>query len=338
MTAAASLETRLPRQIRERLERGKQIMAEFNATNGNEPPIAAEVPPQGEAEPPTPPQAEPSAEPPNPNPNPSESDLQPYRDPALATDPRANDPSYWRHRVSVLQGKLAEERRLADAREAALREKVATLESEVRTLKASATQTAPVDLTTFLRPEQIEAVGEDQAAAIVQAAVQAASKRVDDSLAQQQAEAQARHAAEAERSQQARQRQFFDELDEAAPNWREINARQDWLTWLGQMDPRTGQLRQAALSTAEARGDAKAVAEVVNTFISTLTPRQPPAVTPPAGPGAPPASAPRGPQDKSQIPPTQEEIADYYKRLAINRGRGVSEAERAEFEKRLQLL
>lgn len=310
-------------------------MAEFNAPTGETPPIAAEVP---STDAPTPTPETPPADDQTPNPNPSTDDLQPYRDPALATDPRANDPSYWRHRVSVLQGKLAEERRLSDGREATLRERVSTLESEVRTLKASAAQAVPVDLTAFLRPEQIEAVGEDQAAAIVQAAVQAASKRVDDSLAQHQAETQARSAADAERSQQARLRQFFDELDEVAPNWREINARQDWLAWLGQIDPRTGEVRQAALSTAEARGDAKAVAAVVNAFAATLTARPAPPVAPQAGPGAPPANAPRGPQDKSQIPPTQEEIADYYKRLAINRGRGVSDTERAEFEKRLQLL
>jgi hypothetical protein len=43
-------------------------------------------------------------------------------------------------------------------------------------------------------------------------------------------------------------------------------------------------------------------------------------------------------RDQSLIPPTDAEVREFYKRLSIKGGRGVTEAERVAFEKRLALL
>lgn len=331
MTAAASLEKPLPRQIRERIER-TQALLEAQETHQGTPPI--ETPPQGDE---TNPEVVPADTAPPQELQPQD-DLQPYRDPALATDPRANDPSYWRHRVSVLQGKLAEERRLSDAREAALKGKVSELEGQIRALKSSAPSANP-DLATVFSPEQIEAIGEDQAAAILTATVKAAQQRVEAALSEQRAADEAARASAQELAQQHRQRAFIDELDEAAPNWREIDKRQDWLNWLGQIDPRTGQTRQAALDVAKGNADARSIAALVNTFVATLQqPRTPPVTAPTAGPGPTPSGMPSNSRDLSQTPPTKAEIDEFFKRASVNGGRGVTPQERAAFEARLKLL
>jgi len=328
MTTAASLEKPLPRQIRDRVQRGQEILDALDAPPNGEQTIDTPPPSDDVTTPPTPP-AETTTTPPD-------GDLQPYRDPKLATDPRANDPNYWRHRFSVLQGKLEEERRNADSRDAAHREKIADLEAQIRALKAGSAP-AP-DLKTLLRPEQIEALGEDQATTLVQTAVAAAQSHVDQVLAAQRAEEEARRASEQETAQQRQQRAFIDALDEAAPNWREIDARQDWRDWLGQIDPRTGNTRQSALDIAKSHADARAIAATVNTFVQTLAPRAQPPVAPPAGPGVPATPTPPAARDLSQVPPTPAEIQEHYRLCSINRGRNYPEEKRLAFEKRLQLL
>lgn len=330
MTAAASLEMKLPRQIRERVERGQKIMAELNAPQEGEV-IEGQTPPEGEVvEAANPPAASADTTPAPPADLP---DLQPFHDPG--DDERFKDPNYWQRRVSVLQGFMRRDRAEFDTREAALRKKVSDLEGEIRAMKAGAP--APIELATILKPEQIEALGEEQATTLVTAAVTAARQHVDAALSQQKADAEARRAEDEQASHQRRVRAFFDALDEAAPGWREIDQRADWRAWLGETDA-NGMQRQAAIDDAKQNLDAVALAKIVHAFVQSRTARPQPPVAPPRNAGTPPAPVPGNTRDLSQIPPTKAETDAFYKRASVNGGRGVSDAERAAFEARLRLL
>lgn len=336
MTAAVSLkETRLPRQVVEARARADRLATEQQTAS--EPPltIAPETPPQPGQAPETNPPPAPPAEEPQTTTEPKQ-ELRPFHDPALLTDPRADDPAYWRQRLSVLQGRMRDERREFEGREAALRTKVADLEAQIRTLKAAG-QPTPVDLPSMFTPEQLEALGQEQAAAIASASVKAAQRQVEAKLAEQREAAEAQRQHELEQAQARRGRDFLDQLDELVPDWRTINARQDWLDWLAEIDPTTGQTRQTPLTALERAGDAQGVAAVFGAFRQKLAQRPAPPVTAPRSAGTPQAT-PSAAVDRSQLAPTPEEIKDYYKRLSVNRGKGVSEAERVEFEKRLKLV
>lgn len=337
MTAVSLDNTRLPRQIRERLERGAAIIAESQrASDGStEQPIEAAQPqPGAAAATPTPAPAVAATTNPNDSTAAEQPDLKPFRDPALATDPRAEDPVYWRQRLSVMQGKLNEERREHEGREAALKTKISELESQIRDLKASA-PAAPVDLKAMFSPEQIEALGEDQAAAIATAAVKAARQHVDQALTEQQTTAQQRQEQIAEETRQRRWREFIDQLEEVVPDWKTIDARTDWREWLGGIDERTAQVRQELLNAALHSYNVAATAAVFGAFLKTLSPRAQPPVTTPSDAGKPAAPPQPSAGDRSQMAPTEAEMKDYYKRASLGK---VSDAERVEFEKRLALL
>jgi len=339
MTAAASLDnTRLPRQIRERMERINAMTAEPQNDGSATPPIAAEAPQPG-ADPTATPQATaPLADQPNPNEASTapQGDLRPFHDPALATDPRAQDPTYWRQRLSVMQGKLHEERRAAEARESALRSKITELEDQIRSLKAGSP--APVDVKSILTPEQLEALGEEHATAVVTAAVKAARTHVDTALEEQRAIAETRRAQETEQAQARRKREFLDQLEEVVPDWQTIDARTDWRKWLGEADPTTGRERQVALNMGIEAADVAGVAAIFRAFLRTLEVRPTPPTTAPSDAGRPAPAQASQVRDQSLIPPTDAEVREFYKRLSIKGGRGVTEAERVAFEKRLALL
>lgn len=336
MPATAAIpDTKLPRQVIERMQR---IEAMKGAVNGEPTPIAADVdPPPGDEPPANPPPAQPANEP-NPN-EPPALDLRPFHDPALEHDPRANDPMYWRKRLSVDTGmwkaRVQRERAESDAREAELRAKVTTLEAQVKQLQ-QASKPAAVDLSNLFSSEQLEALGEDQANAIAAATFKVAQQQVSAALAEQRTAEETRHAQASQQNAERRKRQFFDDLDELVPDWVAINSRQDWLQWLTEIDSRTGQPRQTALTASEGNMDAQGVAAIFGAFKASLAPRPAPPVAAPRAAGAP-AAAVASTSDPSG-PPSDEEIKAHYKRCSVNGGKGYPEAERIAFEKRLALL
>lgn len=329
--------TRLPRQIRSQMQRIAQIEAESQPAGTPTPAIAAtpEPPPADPAAATPPPPAVPTP------PSPDDSlqpqvELRPFNDPALATDPRAANPEYWRHRLSVMQGKLREARTIAQAREAELQSKIDSLEAELKTAKAGSQPAPKVDLSTMFTPEQIEALGEEQATALATATITAARVQVDATLAQERTTQQTQRERDTERDRHHRQQAFYDALSEVVPNWQQIDTRTDWRQWLGQIDPMTGHERQAALTAGIHAGDANAVAAIFGSFLQSVAPRPQPPVAPPPSAGIPPAppSSAAG-RSALQGAPSEAEIREFYKQAALGR---ISNEARVAFEQRLALL
>lgn len=329
-TAAPFNHKPVPRQVQERFNRANALLESQNAKDAppEETPNAAAQP--GRDAPSETQQAPAEDTPQNPA---AGRELAPFRDPALADDPRANDPLYWRNRFSVLQGRMQQERRLAEQREATLREQIEAAQRELKALKTG--QEPAVDVKALFTSEQLEALGEEHAAAIAAASVKAANKQVNTALEEQRAHAESLRAQEAEKAQARMQRDFYDALEERIPNFREIDARQDWREWLAESDPLTGTVRQDLLMNAANAGDAERTAQIFRAFSQTKSPRPTPQMAPASDAGKAAAAPAASGRDASLTKPTSAEMNDFYKRAALNK---VSEAERVEFEKRLALL
>ena len=65
-------------------------------------------------------------------------------------------------------------------------------------------------------------------------------------------------------------RSFFQELERAVPDYRDINADDRWLAWLGEQDSMFGFTRQAALDDAQAKGDVARLAGFFSAFKNSL--------------------------------------------------------------------
>lgn len=135
---------------------------------------------------------------------------------------------------------------------------------------------------------------------------------------------------------------YEQRLTEAVPNWREVNATQEWLAWLAEFDPVLGSTRQAAVSDAYEKFDAPRTVAFLEAYARTVAARD--------------ASRPRTPQEElaSQVQPrstsapaptvpnadprsakvwTQTEIADFYRACIQGKFKAApAEKERIEAE------
>jgi hypothetical protein len=262
-------------------------------------------------------------------------DPNPPANPAPPADPRENDIDYWRHLAKSTAGRLkvAGEERRAEADE--FRRQITELQGQVRSLQATPSASAEVDLTGLLTPEQIDLLGEDEAKAVARAAMSAAQRVAKEAI---DAEIQPlKDAAKANKEQESKDRQaaFVDELTALVPTWREVNADAGFLEWLGANDEE----KQGRLDKFAGQLNAIKVAGLFKEFLKTKERPVPPVA--PNGTGAT-GGADAQPQQPAGAggPPTKAEIDDFYKRSATRR-RGqpgyVTDEERTKFEARLRL-
>lgn len=297
-------ETPLPRAVRERAERAQQLLDEAKKPQGDAP-----AEPVSQTAPEAPPVEQP-------------------------TDPRENDPAYWRQRFSVVSGILKREREDRKAENDRHFQEMQTLSQRVAQLEAAKPVPADVDLTAFFTQEQIEEFGEEQCKAMARAATAAArtelQTHIDAAVKPLHEEAQRTK----ERSLQERKAEFEERLAEAVPNYQQIDTDPRWLEWLAEVDASTGLERQELLTRHVQRFDAQRAAGMFKAFLGDAgaAPASAPPPVAPAASAAPAVDAP--PVASTKGYPSQAEIRDYYKRAALGK---VSDAEVKEFEARLRL-
>lgn len=314
----ATNDTPLPRAIRRQMaalaDRAPKTEPETSTVDPNAPPAQ----PSAQATPP----ADPSTVQP---PAPSAAPLQP------PTDPRHSDPAYWKQRFSVTAGVLERERAERVTAENAYQQRIAELQAQVASLQvgASAPQVDPKQL---LTQEQIDALGEEEANAVVAAAAKAAeqaAQRVLDGHIKPLQERAAQDQAQADRG---RKQTFTDRLSELVPDWSTIDAEEGWLNWLAAEDETTGMPRQQILNTHVGRYDAAKAAKMFQAYKDLMTPPIPPVA--PHGSGATSAGEILQPDALASRPLSSQEIKDFFKRSALGK---VTNEERVAFEKRRQL-
>lgn len=255
-----------------------------------------------------------------------------------APDSRHSDPNYWRQRFESFQGRFRVREDEHKATVAALRQRIAELEEQVR-LSASPSTPTEVNLSEFFTPEQIKELGEDDAKTIAQAALKAALKTAQDAVNAELEPLRAQRKADAEEAGKQRMREFEEKLEERIPNYREIDKEPGWIAWLTELNEDDEQ-RQAVLDRHCAALNALAVAKMFEAYLKTKQRPAPPVA--PAGTGAAPSGDPPAASltVAGQGYPTKVEIKDFYTRSAIKKPGQfgyVTDKERAEFEARLKL-
>ncbi len=309
-------ETRLPRAV---VRRSAAIAARYAAPEAN---------PNPEADPAAP-AIEPAAAPATPDAPQAQAPVEP-------TDPRVNDPAYWRQRFNSTAGVLAKERTDRVSAEARLKQQVAELQDANRVLEASKpVPEAVIDLSEFFSPAEIEQYGEEQCKVMVRASMRAAAKTAKP------AEVRPAPAAEPPPAQTHQTNPavatFVQQLTELVPEYREWDVDPRWLAWLA--EDTNGVQRQALLNVHIGNRDAKKVAKMFNDWDRSVAVPAPP-ISPGGTGAAPSGEAVRENHAEGLTYPTQAETRDFYKRAAVVR-KGqpgyVTDEDRVKFEARLAL-
>lgn len=115
---------------------------------------------------------------------------------------------------------------------------------------------------------------------------------------------------------------FFSRLDEAIPEWEQLNVSQPFLDWLAQVDPVYGQPRHAALKSARDALDARRVIAVFKAYQDSLP--KAPKVDPLAAQVTPRSSAAAPTQQAPKQKPTisEREVSAFYHDVATGKYRG----------------
>jgi hypothetical protein len=170
-------------------------------------------------------------------------------------DADPNDPS-WEHKYKVIANKYAAEvpRYAAEVR---------SLKSEIEDLKQRLTTQQPPAQPAAgqISPEEVEEYGEKFVDFVKRAARDGMPNSDVDGLKQSVEEVRK------EQTKLARTR-FFDELGALSPQWQSLNEDKEFLGFLADIDPYTGQQRQVLFDDAYAQLDAWRVANFFNAFES----------------------------------------------------------------------
>lgn len=315
-----SNETRLPRAV---LKRSAEINARYAKTTDPETPS-----PAAGATPEVP--AEPAANTP---------DANAPKAPAVE-DPRHSDPTYWKHRFEAVAGRLRAREDEHKAAVAEFRQEIDRLNAEINRLKQEAPSAAPtIDLKQFFTDEQIKNLGEEDAMAMAQAAVNAATKVARETLKSEVEPLVKQRQDDAEAEQRRKVAAFEEAIEEQVPNYRELDKSEGWLAWLDGEDEATGLVRQDILTSHCAKLNARAVAKMFKDYLKSTEPAVPVPPVTPSGSGASGGDMPTPSAVPGQGAPSQAEIREHYRRRATKKpGQPgyVSDEEHARFEARLR--
>lgn len=288
----------LPKAVRAQIERANQIAKEYTESL-QQPPVDPNAPP---ADPNAPAPAAPAAAAP----------AAPPADPnAPPAAPAAAQPQEWEQKYKVLQGKYNAEvprlqRKDTENTEAIrqLREQLTATQNLLASLSAqreaapAAAQPTPAAPTKLVKDEEVREFGadlidvmrrvvrEENATLLpeIDRRVAPVAHRVDQ-VAQHSQQVGARVARNDQQS-------VLSQLEDAVPNWQELNEDQGFLEWLDQVDPFSGHKRGALLQQAYKAHDGPRVVAFFSGYIKEHAVVTPPAV--PATPAAPaPAAAPQ---------------------------------------------
>ncbi len=214
--------------------------------------------------------------------------------PTQVVEPKSEpvvDDAIWKQRHDTLQGKY-------NAEVPALNRQVRELSSQVQSLNTILanlqSQPKPEPTPAPAARKQVEVPKEDTEAfgsELIDAARRWARAEVSGELEELRTQV-ASVQQNAQRAQSSVAQQNVERvLDQQVPNWRTVNNEPEFLDWLRQVDPFSGQVRHDMLGVAYRNGDAARTAAFFNAFIAEHTvtgqPQRQPAHTPDAGAGRP---------------------------------------------------
>lgn len=188
-------------------------------------------------------------------------------------EPETRDAAYWRHRFEVLQGKYnAEVKEIPP-----LRQKIKDLEAQIEQQKSSQGNASDVKsaLLEGLPESVVEEYGTELIDAIAKIAANASSANkptADPDVETLKTQVQSM----TEERQQERTAQMMTDLEQAVPDWKELQSSQAGQDWLYAYDPKTGRQRNDILISAANNFHTQAVINVYRDMKSDIAGRKPP--------------------------------------------------------------
>jgi hypothetical protein len=260
--------------------------------------------------------------------------------------PDSGEDGSWEHRYHAMHGRFKKSQEAQNS----LQERIRALENVIATMQATTPapeSVKPVELDMGdlnLTPDEMNDYGEDflkvvgkKAKAELVPVLQKALQRV--------AQLEARLDGVATKTAATAREELHTYMDREVANWREVNGRDDFISWLGLPDPYSGGIRHDMLKAAYAAGDGPRVKAFFKGFLAeeaALTPASTTADLPGtetvqkvplsdlAAPGrAKTAAAQPAPAEKPLI--TRAQVAAFYADVAAGRYRG-RDADKAKAE------
>ncbi|MGO1717861.1 MAG: hypothetical protein ACTHZY_11350 [Halomonas sp.] len=186
----------------------------------------------------------------------------PKDEPKAEPKTEAKDALYWEHRFNVIRGKY-------DTEVPALRKENEQLKQQLA--DASKAPDAPKQSLPGVSDEELASYKEEYGDDLVSLMM-----RLSGSQQQQPNTeiAQRLERLESEKQEDAEAR-FWIGLEQAVPNYREINSEPGFMQFLSTFNPQTGKQYQQALSQAQQSLDAKGVADVFKLYLNQAAQNQP---------------------------------------------------------------
>lgn len=233
--------------------------------------------------------------------------------------PPEEDPKYWEHKYSVLQGKYnAEVPRLHEELKS-VRQDNEYLKGKLELLERLVTEqqkTTPSKQTETPQESEPEPPEVAQLREDFPDIYKGVVKLVERLVAKQEQIEQKLTTTE-ETIAQTNARLFYRQLAEEVPDWEEINVSPQFLEWLKQVDPYSGMTKHELLIKAFQEGDAGRVARFFKDFKAEVAP-EPPAkpnernVVPPQGKAS--SSTPGRVSGKIY---KQSDVEEFYRQVAL---------------------
>lgn len=307
----------IPKNVQRQLDAAEALLQQTTPANSvevvSDPSQLPAAP--AEAPPPAAPTPAPESPPPAPSPAPTEN---------------------WEARYRSFKGRVDAEMPALQAREKVLTAQVERLTEQVLAL-TKATATAPEKAA--VDPRDAQQFGEDMVE-MVQRHARQAYETIKTDLTSIAGKLEGRIAALEERvvgvtkkTEQTLEDTFYAALDNQVSDWKAVNESQQWLQWLGEIDPVYGLPRQAALDVAFQRQDSARVVNIFKQYKAATAKKPTPSlesqVAPSAGGGGQPSTAAAAPKPMLN----QKFVNTFYTDVAKGRYVGrESEQERIENE------
>lgn len=221
--------------------------------------------------------------------------------PTTSTAAPADPEDSWEQRYRTAQGMMkAEAQRHATERQD-MQKQIDALKEQVNKVTAPPAEPAPPAPKSLVTEADLETYGPELLDVIGRKAQEMAADIVEKRMAELKPELdQTKERVEtfAAQAYKTNEDKFYGELAKAVPDWQTVNADQQWLAWLGEVDPLSGVPRQRYLDNAAQQLDHARTAALFQAFKDST------------GKGAAPESAPASAPARHDISPTPRTVGN----------------------------
>lgn len=185
--------------------------------------------------------------------------------PVVQPEPELKSPvNEWEHKFKTLQGMYNADKRRSQGELTEALAKIKALENAV--VNAEKAVERKWDIRKYIPADELEKYDEEQLHTVLKATLTAASEEVQDQVKREINPLKEELEAARKTAREVATDAFYTALDVGIPDWKDVNNDPEFHSWLAEPDELSGVERQAALTVAEQRMDAKRVIAIFKAF------------------------------------------------------------------------